>query len=86
MKRIIKSAGVAGALLALAACGGGDEARVPTEDENRKMNEISATLDNNQTIDTSPDSLTAGDAPVGNEAAPAEVENSAAADMATNAQ
>ncbi len=73
------------AVLALAACGGSEESRVPSDEENRKLNEISATLDNEQTIDTSPDSLTAEEAPEGNEAAPVEVGNSAAADLA-NAQ
>jgi hypothetical protein len=85
MKTRLKIAALLCAVLALEACSGGEESRVPTEDENRKLNEISATLDNQQTIDTSPDSLTVDEPPVGNEAAPVEVENSAAQDLA-NAQ
>jgi hypothetical protein len=85
MRNGLKLAALVCAALTLEACGGGGESRVPTEDENRKLNEISASLDNEQTIDTSPDSLTATEPPVGNEAPAAEAENSAAQDLA-NAQ
>ena len=84
MRQMFKIAAIACAMLATQACSRSEESRVPTEDENRKLNEISSALDNNQTIDTSPDSLTAEEAPVGNQAPPADVGNSAAADL--NAQ
>lgn len=86
MHSMMKIAAVTCAALALQACGGGEESRVPTEDENRKMNEISSALDNGQTIDTSPDSLTVEEPAAGNQGAPAEIENSAAADLAVNTQ
>ena len=85
MRHGMRIAATSAALLVLAACGGSEESRVPNEDEARKLNEISATLDNQQTIDTSPDSLTAEEAPEGNGAAPVEVGNSAAEELA-NAQ
>ena len=84
MLRMYKIAAMSCAILSLQACGGREESRVPNADENRKMDEISSALDNGQTIDTSPDSLTAEEPPVGNEAAPVEIGNSAAADL--NAQ
>ena len=59
---------LAGAL-ALAACGGGDS-NAPTAEENAELNNAAAMLDDN-TIDASPDSLTATDTPEGNGEAPA---------------
>ena len=84
MHKMLKIAAVTCAVVAAQGCSRSEESRVPTEDENRRLNEISSQLDNGQTIDTSPDSLTAEEPPVGNEAAPVEIQNSAAADL--NAQ
>ena len=81
MHNMLKIAAVTCAIVATQGCSRSEESRVPTADETRKMNEISAALDNGQTIDTSPDSLTAEEPPVGNQAAPVEIQNSAAADL-----
>jgi hypothetical protein len=82
---------VAGAL-ALAACGGGDS-NAPTAEENAELNNAAEMLDHN-TIDASPDSLTATETPEGNAEAPAATgdalvgggDNAATNGTATNAQ
>ncbi|HEX8579872.1 MAG TPA: hypothetical protein VF655_09805 [Allosphingosinicella sp.] len=60
---------VAGAL-ALSACGGGGDSNAPTAEENAELNNAAEMLNDN-TIDASPDSLTAAESPGGNGEAPA---------------
>lgn len=75
----IAAAGVA--LLLLGGCGGGQErAGQPSADENEKLDNIAGKLDNEETFDTSPDSLVPADenGPAGNAVQPANAANQAA--------
>ncbi len=74
MRKSIGIAACAAALMLLAGCGG-EESRVPSAEDNEKMNGIAAELDANQTLDTSPDSLVVDEGQLGNSA----VEDGAAA-------
>lgn len=87
MRRLIHTSLAAAALLALAACGGG-EPGAPTAEEDRELNNAAEMLD---TEDASADSLTIEDPALGNGDAPAQtgelpVDGAAADNGATNAQ
>ena len=68
MRRPIETSLAAAALLALAACGGG-ESGAPTAEEDRELNNAAEMLD---TEDASADSLTIEDPALGNGDAPAQ--------------
>jgi hypothetical protein len=62
MRYTLVRAACAGALLALAACGGGRGDDGLTSEEREKLNQYAAELDGADVIDASPDSLVANDA------------------------
>lgn len=87
MNRIGLSAALAGLLL-LPGCGGGEETPgQPSADERRALDNVAKRLDDQGTIDTSPDSLIPADegAVAGNAAAPAPVAPTGPANSANGA-
>jgi hypothetical protein len=69
MRKTMGAVLAAAAAMALAGCGGGDS-NTPTAEEQRGLDNAAAMLDDN-TMDTSADSLTVEEAPIGNGDAPA---------------